>query len=363
MAQVVIEQLTKEYPRAGAPPMRALDALSLSVEDGEVLAVVGPSGAGKTTLLRVIAGLEEATGGTIRIGGEVVNDRPAAAREVGMVFQRDALFPHLTVRENLGLGLKLRKFPKTEIESRVNAAAELLGLTPLLERKPGLLSGGERQRVSLGRAMARQPKLLLLDEPLSSLDPPLRRQLRLELTRLRERSGTTMIHVTHDQAEALTLGDRVAVMNQGKLEQVADPLTLYHQPANLFVAGFIGWPPMNFFPGTLRRQARELVFVAADSPGFSVRVPEERAGQPGDCLEKTVLLGLRPEDIGVAAQPAEAGVRARVELVERLGAETHVRFNAGGSRGVLRAGGDDLFSVGQELTLCFEMNKAHFFPR
>ena len=360
MARVIIEQLSKAYALPGGRAVRALREVSLEVESGELLALVGPSGSGKTTLLRLVAGLEEPSGGTIRIDGQVQNGLPPQARDVAMVFQHHALFPHLTVRENLGLGLKLRKHARAEIALRVKETAEMLGITGLLERKPGELSGGEGQRVALGRALARRPKLFLLDEPLSSLDGPLREQLRGELAQLQQRLGATMIHVTHDQLEAMTLGDRIAVLREGQLQQVADPLHLYRQPANLFTAGFIGSPAMNFFTGTLTANGPEIFFEFA---GHCVRLAAEHAAQLRHCIGQRVVLGLRPEDLRIdrLAEAPETGIRARIEAVERLGVETHVRFRLDGHRGVLRAGPDEPAAPNQDLALRFRMDQAHFF--
>ena len=243
VARVDIADLSKQFQGPRGETVQALRNVDLVVEDHEWMVLVGPSGAGKTTLLRLIAGLEDITEGTISIGGQVMNRVPPKARDVAMVFQNHALYPHLTAGENLAFGLKLRKLPRAEIEQRVNAVVDLLGIRSCLDRLPRALSGGERQRVALGRAWVRQPKVFLFDEPLSSLDAPMRVEMRAELLRLRDRRGTTMIYVTHDQAEALKLGDRIAVMHQGTIQQVAAPAELYRRPANLFVAGFVGPPP------------------------------------------------------------------------------------------------------------------------
>ena len=251
MAQVVLDHLTKVFQGPGRESIRAVDDACLVVEDKELLVLVGPSGCGKTTNLRLIAGLEEPTTGTISINGQVVNDLPPKARDIAMVFQNHALYPHMSAYDNMAFGLTLRHHPKAEISKRVKDAAQILELTACLDRKPAALSGGQRQRVALGRAIVRQPKLFLLDEPLSNLDAQTRLQMRAEIARLHTRLAATMIYVTHDQVEALTLGHRIAVLKAGVIQQVADPMTVYQQPANLFVAGFIGSPPMNFFHGTL----------------------------------------------------------------------------------------------------------------
>ena len=273
MAQVVLERLTKVFQGPGGEGIRAVDNLSLVVEDKELLALVGPSGCGKTTTLRLISGLEEPTSGTISLNGQVVNRLPPKDRDIAMVFQNHALYPHMSVYENMAFGLKLRHFPKAEIDQRVKEAAQILDLGACLDRKPAALSGGQRQRVALGRAIVRRPKLFLLDEPLSNLDAQTRLQLRAEIARLHTRIGSTMIYVTHDQVEALTLGQRVAVMKDGVIQQVADPMTLYRQPANLFVAGFIGSPPMNFFDGTVSAEKDALVFEEQRSHGAALPQP------------------------------------------------------------------------------------------
>src|SRR5215218_6486300 len=260
MAEVILEGVTKIFPGGTV----AVDDVDLEIADGELLVLVGPSGSGKTTVLRLTAGLEELSDGDIRIGDRVVNDLHPMDRDIAMVFQSYALYPHMTVRENIGFGLKLRHRPKAEIRDRVERAAEKLGLTDLLERKPAQLSGGQRQRVAMGRAIVRDPAAFLMDEPLSNLDAKLRVQMRTEVSRLQQRLGTTMIYVTHDQTEAMTLGDRVAVMRAGVLQQVATPMELYNHPKNLFVAGFIGSPAMNFFGAELRGDA--LVTPFGDVP-------------------------------------------------------------------------------------------------
>ncbi|HTZ20152.1 MAG TPA: ATP-binding cassette domain-containing protein, partial [Opitutaceae bacterium] len=245
MAKVVLDHLVKIFPEKGGPGVRAVNDVSLTVEDREFMVLVGPSGCGKSTTLRMIAGLEEIDQGTVTIDGRAVNDVPPKDRDIAMVFQNYALYPHLSVYDNLAFSLKLRKFPKTEIAVRVRAASALLGLDPYLSRKPKALSGGQRQRVAVGRAIVRQPKVFLFDEPLSNLDAKMRVAMRAEISKLHARLGATMIYVTHDQVEAMTMGDRICVMKDGNVMQVAEPLTLYDHPENLFVAGFIGSPPMN----------------------------------------------------------------------------------------------------------------------
>src|SRR5271154_1544580 len=265
MAQVLLENLSKVFPEKGGPGVAAVKRINLQIEDREFMVLVGPSGCGKSTTLRMIAGLEEITSGTISIGGRLVNDVLPKDRDIAMVFQNYALYPHMTVYENMAFGLKLRKLPKAEIEARVNETAAMLGLESLLKRRPKALSGGQRQRVALGRAIVRKPKVFLFDEPLSNLDAKMRVSTRTEISKLHGRLGATMIYVTHDQVEAMTMGDRICVMKDGHVMQVAAPLEIYNHPANLFVAGFIGSPPMNFFKGTIARNGGRLTFVETAS--------------------------------------------------------------------------------------------------
>src|SRR5512141_3076404 len=270
MARVAFENVVKKYG-----DVTAVNNLNIDVADKEFLVLVGPSGCGKTTALRCLAGLEEITDGTIKIGERVVNDIAPKDRDIAMVFQSYALYPHLSVYDNMAFGLKLRKVPKEEIKRRVGEAADILGIHDLLERKPRQLSGGQRQRVAVGRAIVREPKVFLFDEPLSNLDAKLRVAMRAEISKLHQRLQTTFIYVTHDQVEAMTMATRIAVINKGKLQQIDTPQTLYDKPANLFVAGFIGSPAMNFFPANLRKDGNSL-FV--DTGDFSLKIPEERAG-------------------------------------------------------------------------------------
>jgi len=272
VARVVIERLSKIFRGPKGESIRALEDVSLTIEEGQFLVVLGPSGCGKTTLLRLIAGLDEPTAGTISIAGRVVNQVPPKEREVAMVFQSPALYPHLTAHENMAFGLKLRHVPKAEIERRVQEAAELLGLTDCLQRPPMALSGGQRQRVALGRALVRRPAVFLLDEPLANLDPPLQAQLRTEISRLHHSPGATWIYVTHDQREAMMLGDRIAVLRQGIIQQVAEPMDLYRRPINMFVADFIGSPAINFLEGTLNLDKEGLIFRASSSEGAEGRL-------------------------------------------------------------------------------------------
>jgi multiple sugar transport system ATP-binding protein len=323
MAQIIIDHVEKVYSGG----VKALDALTLDVKDGEFMVLVGPSGCGKSTALRSIAGLEEITGGKIMIGDRVVNDLPPKDRDIAMVFQNYALYPHMTVEQNLAFGLQLRKTPKDEIKRRVDEAAKMLGLEQYLKRKPAALSGGQRQRVAMGRAIVREPQAFLMDEPLSNLDAKLRVSMRASLNQLHERLGVTTVYVTHDQVEAMTLGHRVCVLRDGRLQQVDTPQTLFESPVNLFVAGFIGSPAMNFVTAELIRDDSPAVTFA----GYRLAVPPqvlEAKPQLSDYFGKQVILGIRPSDFEDAsladAQWGTMGVKTGV--TEELGSEIHVIF-------------------------------------
>jgi multiple sugar transport system ATP-binding protein len=321
MAEVVIENVTKVYPGGVA----AVKDASLTVGDHEFLVLVGPSGCGKSTLLRMVAGLEEITEGTIRIGGRVVNDVPPKDRDIAMVFQDYALYPHMTVAENMAFGLKMRKYPRDEIRSRVGEAAGILDLEGYLDRLPKQLSGGQRQRVAVGRAIVRKPAAFLFDEPLSNLDAKLRVEMRAELKKLHSKLRTTTIYVTHDQVEAMTLGERIVVLKDGVIQQVGEPLSLYDRPANRFVAGFLGTPPMNFLDGSVKRADGGFVFADGHA---RIRLPDAATAALAGSEGQTVELGIRPEKIEVLDAPAPAGgaIEAQVEVVEPLGNETLVHF-------------------------------------
>jgi multiple sugar transport system ATP-binding protein len=360
MADVVLENVSKTFATR-QNSVRALTDFSLAVRDGEFLVLLGPSGAGKTTVLRLIAGLEKVSSGTISMDGQMMNEVAPAERDIAMVFQSAALYPHMSVRENIGFPLRLRKFPKSEIAQRVEAAAQTLGLTQLLDRKPNTLSGGERQRVALGRAMVRKPKLFLFDEPLSNLDPATRSQLRAEILRLHQQLSATMIYVTHDQLEAMTMGDRIVVMKEGAIQQIGGPMELYDQPANLFVAGFIGSPPMNFFRGKLIE--RDGVIACALGLGNAemvIALPKNHEAALHPHLDGQVVLGVRPEDLRLATG-GENSFAATVELVERTGPETFVHSRAGSSKVLLRLGGEVELSPGAEIRVAPYLEKAHFF--
>ena len=322
MAEIVLDAVTKRYPD-GTEAVRDLD---LQVADGELLILVGPSGCGKTTALRMVAGLEDISAGELRIAGEVVNDRPAKDRDIAMVFQNYALYPHMSVRQNMGFSLKLAKVPKAEIDRRVSQVAHVLDLEQHLDRKPASLSGGQRQRVAMGRAIVREPKAFLMDEPLSNLDAKLRVQTRAEVARLQARLGTTTIYVTHDQTEAMTLGDRVAVMRLGDLHQIGTPKELYDDPVDLFVAGFIGSPSMNFLPATLEGSAlRTPVGTIALADGTRRRLQEQPA------TGRDVIVGVRPEHFEDARMVDERRhgyvFDATIELVESMGSEIYAYFS------------------------------------
>jgi multiple sugar transport system ATP-binding protein len=325
MAEIVLDQITKRYPDGAL----AVDKISMDIADGEFIILVGPSGCGKSTTLNMIAGLEDITEGELRIGGKVVNDEAPKDRDIAMVFQSYALYPHMTVRENMGFALKLAKTPQNIINEKVNEAARVLDLTAHLDRKPANLSGGQRQRVAMGRAIVRNPSVFLMDEPLSNLDAKLRVQMRTEVSRIQRRLGTTTVYVTHDQTEAMTLGDRVAVMRSGLLQQIGSPQELYDNPDNLFVAGFIGSPAMNFFPGTLEEGSLHTSLGAISlTPQLRQTLTRANAG-------RDVIVGLRPENFEDAAlvgpQEREHGItfRTTIDVVESMGSDVFVYFAQG----------------------------------
>jgi multiple sugar transport system ATP-binding protein len=323
MAQIVLDQVDKVYPGG----VKGVDGLNLTVADGEFMVLVGPSGCGKSTALRSIAGLEDITSGTISIGGRVVNDLPPKDRDIAMVFQNYALYPHMTVEQNLAFGLQQRKTPKDEIRRRVTDVAKMLGLEDYLKRKPAALSGGQRQRVAMGRAIVREPQAFLMDEPLSNLDAKLRVSMRASLSQLHDRLGVTTVYVTHDQVEAMTLGQRVCVMRDGKLQQVDSPQTLYNSPVNLFVAGFIGSPAMNFVEAELVRDDGPAVAFAGHKLAITDTLLQARRGLDA-YFGKEVILGVRPSDFEDAqlAEPGWARMPVQTSVTEELGSEIHVIF-------------------------------------
>ncbi len=327
MAGVTFDGVTKTYPDGTT----AVNSMDLVIDDGEFMVLVGPSGCGKTTALRMVAGLEDISRGRLLIGDRVVNHLPSRDRDIAMVFQSYALYPHLSVYENIAFGLKIKKVPKDEIERRVNDAARILGLESFLKRKPRALSGGQRQRVAMGRAIVRNPQAFLMDEPLSNLDAKLRVQMRAEIAGIQHQLGVTTIYVTHDQIEAMTMGDRVAVMRKGELQQVADPQTLYDRPVNLFVGGFIGSPAMNMVEAVLERQNGGLAAkVGSQTIGLGAETLDARPAL-GEYAGHTVVLGIRPEDIEDIAlapdTPADRRLKGKVDLTEALGSEIMVHFS------------------------------------
>lgn len=358
MAQISIKDVSKIY----AGGIKAVDGVSLGIENKEFMVLVGPSGCGKSTTLRMIAGLEEITSGHIWIGDSLVNDVPAKNRDISMVFQNYALYPHMTVFENMAFGLKLRKYPKAEIVRRVNEAAEILDIKKVIDRRPKQLSGGERQRVALGRAIVRKPKAFLFDEPLSNLDAKLRVQMRTEIHKLRLRLQTTFVYVTHDQTEALTLGDRIAVMKDGKIQQCADPMTIYDKPVNKFVASFIGTPPISLMNGRIIKKERKYYF---DEGKFQVRLVEEMHKAITPYEGKEVIFGVRAEDVYdklfVSEASPEHTIRATCEVVEPLGSEIYLYLNSGKNSFIARVGAHNRPDVNRDMDLVFDMSKVHFF--
>ncbi|NLW49327.1 MAG: sn-glycerol-3-phosphate ABC transporter ATP-binding protein UgpC [Candidatus Brocadiaceae bacterium] len=360
MAEVKFENVCKVYDGG----VKAVNDVNLTVEDGSLLVLVGPSGCGKSTTLRMVAGLEDITSGRVSIGGQVVNNVLPKDRDIAMVFQNYALYPHMTVYNNMAFGLRLRGYATDEIDRRVRHAAELLEIDALLKRRPRELSGGQAQRVAVGRAIVRQPKVFLFDEPLSNLDAKLRVQMRVEIARLHERLGATMIYVTHDQVEAMTLGSRVAVMRDGYVLQVDAPLGLYDHPVNRFVGGFIGSPPMNFIDGTIERREGGLAFASDD---VTLTLTDELASCVQGCIGKAVSLGIRPEDLHDSALftegPPENVADLHVEVVEPLGAETLVYLRGRTQKHDIVAKVDprSRMRVNDQARIAFDLRKAHIF--
>jgi len=358
MAQVSLKGISKSYKG----DILAVDNVNLNIKDKEFLVLVGPSGCGKSTTLRMIAGLEEITEGTIQIGDRVVNDIPAKDRDIAMVFQNYALYPHMTAFENMAFGLKLRRYPKSEITKRVKEAAGILSINHLLDRRPKELSGGERQRVAVGRAIVRKPSVFLFDEPLSNLDAKLRVQMRTEIKKLHQRLLTTMIYVTHDQIEAVTMGDRIVVMRDGVVQQVTDPMTIYDKPANKFVAGFIGNPPMNFMTGKIMKMDGSIYF---NEGRFKVKAAEEMVPKLISYKDKEIFFGIRSEDIYdklfVSQAPPENVVTATCEVIEPMGSEVYLYLTTGKHTFIARVGAHNRPEVNQDMDLVFDMNKVHFF--
>ena len=357
MAQVVLKDLVKRF----SEEVIAVNSVNLDIQDKEFIVLVGPSGCGKTTTLRMVAGLEDISSGEIRIGERLVNDVPPKDRNIAMVFQNYALYPHMTVYKNMAFSLKLRRTPKAEIEQRVKAAADILGIGELLERKPKQLSGGQRQRVAVGRAIVRNPEVFLFDEPLSNLDAKLRVNMRAELIKLHERLDSTMIYVTHDQVEAMTMGDRIVVMRNGFIQQVGSPMEVYNEPQNQFVAGFIGSPPMNFLEGVL---VQDNGAIQVDVKGSRLTVPASRAKQVEGYVNQPVTFGIRPEDVvpagsgdGVFSEP----LSATVEVLEPLGAEIILEMSCKGENFTARMEPTLRARMHDEIDVSFNMERAHLF--
>jgi len=357
MASVTFDHVFKQFGETVA-----VKDLNIQVEDKEFLVFVGPSGCGKTTALRCLAGLEEISGGKILIGDRVVNDVAPKDRDIAMVFQSYALYPHLSVYDNMAFGLKLRKINKEEIKRRVNEAAEILGIQDLLNRKPRQLSGGQRQRVAVGRAIVREPKVFLFDEPLSNLDAKLRVQMRAEINKLHQRLQTTFIYVTHDQVEAMTMASRIAVINKGVLQQIDSPQNLYDMPGNLFVAGFIGSPAMNFFPAKLRKDGGKLLIDAND---FVLPIPSDRSGIFEAHAGKNVIFGIRPENVHdaeyIPSNINTAKIEAKVDVTELMGNEIFLYLLAGKNVFVARVDPRSKAQIGNKSQFAFDMDKFHIF--
>ena len=362
MASLSLQHINKTYPNG----FQAVKDFNLEIEDKEFIIFVGPSGCGKSTTLRMIAGLEEISGGTLKIGDKVMNDVEPKDRDIAMVFQNYALYPHMTVYDNMAFGLKLRKVPKDQIDKAVREAARILDLEKLLDRKPKALSGGQRQRVAMGRAIVRNPKVFLMDEPLSNLDAKLRVQMRIEISKIHQRLGATIIYVTHDQTEAMTLGTRIVVMKDGVVQQVDTPQHLYEQPGNLFVAGFMGSPQMNFLDAQIAEKGGDLIAKVGE---YDVVIPAAKAKvlKDGGYVGKTVVLGIRPEDIHDSQMFVEASpsvpMTSTVKVYELLGAEVFLYFDVNGTQVTARVDPRTNSKTGDTIKFAFDMEKSHFFDK
>lgn len=363
MASISLKGVNKVYPNG----VHAVIDFNMEIEDQEFIIFVGPSGCGKTTTLRMIAGLEDITAGELRIDGKYMNDVEPKDRDIAMVFQNYALYSHLTVYDNMAFGLKLHKVPRKEIDRAVREAARILDLTELLNRKPKALSGGQKQRVAMGRAIVRKPKVFLMDEPLSNLDAKLRVQMRAEIAKLHQRLGTTIIYVTHDQTEAMTLGTRIVVMKDGVVQQIDSPQNLYEKPCNLFVAGFMGSPQMNFLDATVRISGARAFL---EFEGQSIPLPEAKARPliEGDWDGRSVILGIRPEDIFEKKESFASGnqgcdFKVTCDVYELLGAEVFLYFELGKSAVTARVESDTRVRPGDELTVSFDIDKIHIFDK
>ena len=362
MAGLVLQNIVKKYPNGFV----AVSDFNLKIEDTEFLVLVGPSGCGKSTTLRMIAGLEEISDGDLYIGEKRVNDVAPKDRDIAMVFQNYALYPHMTVYDNMAFGLKLRKTPKTEIQKRVNEAAKILNIEPLLDRKPKALSGGQRQRVAMGRAIVREPKVFLMDEPLSNLDAKLRVQMRTEISKLHQKLQTTFIYVTHDQIEAMTLGTRIVVMKDGIVQQVDSPINLYTKPNNLFVASFIGSPQMNFIDVKATKEGNDVYLSFANN---KIKLAEEKGKKlsEGGYIDKEVILGIRPEDVhdepGFIANSPDTAMDANVELTELLGAEVYLYLTIASNPVTARVDPRSKAKVGDGIRIAIDGNHIHVFDK
>ncbi len=354
MANVTLKNINKIYENG----FHAVKGIDLEIADKEFMILVGPSGCGKTTSLRMIAGLEEISEGELVIGDKIVNDVAPKDRNIAMVFQNYALYPHMSVYDNMAFGLKLKKTPKEEIKQRIEKAAKILGIEQLLDRKPKQLSGGQRQRVALGRAIVRKPEVFLMDEPLSNLDAKLRVQMRAELIKLHKDLQTTFVYVTHDQTEAMTMGTRICVMNEGNIQQVADPKTIYNHPANMFVAGFIGAPQMNFIDGKLVEKDGK-VYAEIDGTDIELDANSTEKVKTGGYLNKDVVVGVRPEDIKVV----DNGLKVKVEVTELLGSDLNVYFTFRGKQYIAKEDGNVELEFNQEIFVSFDSAKIHLFDK
>ena len=355
MATVELKNVSKVYEG----DVHAVNDANITIQDKEFVVLVGPSGCGKSTTLRMIAGLEEITSGELYIDGKLMNDVAPKDRDIAMVFQNYALYPHMTVYDNMAFGLKIRKYPKAEIDARVHEAAQILDIEELLDRKPKALSGGQRQRVAVGRAIVRKPKVFLFDEPLSNLDAKLRVQMRTEISALHTRLQATMIYVTHDQVEAMTMGDRIVVLKDGYIQQIGTPLGLYNHPVNRFVAGFIGSPPMNFFKVTVKKEGSKTYI---DEGGFKVGLTGKNEEKLRAYEGKDVIFGVRPEDL-IYTEKAEKvnNIPAKVEVVEPLGSEIHLYVSTENNQFTVRVAPRYEFKVGDTVNFHPDMEKIHFF--
>lgn len=368
MAEVTLKNLVKEYSGDSKTPFRAVKSINLEIRDREFMVLVGPSGCGKSTTLRMIAGLEEITEGEVKIGDRVVNNMQPKDRNIAMVFQNYALYPHMTVYDNISFGLKLQRMPKAEIEERVREAADILGIEDMIFRKPKSLSGGQRQRVALGRAIVRKPSVFLFDEPLSNLDAKMRVQMRTEISKLHTRLDSTMIYVTHDQVEAMTMGDRICVMKDGHILQVDRPIQLYNNPVNVFVGSFIGSPPMNFFKGKIESgKGERLYFVeeSDDGKGFKLELDSRLSRVAKEKINKPVIMGVRPEHVQdfthLTDQREDFAFEARVDVSEPMGSETFLYLTTASHSFIAKVIGEEEYQMGKPIKVQFDLSKAHLF--